>query len=216
MSTTASAALWQMPAVLVRVRAWMDGPSLPGPPPEMRIDLPDTTDAACMARLAGGDMGALRPIFDRWKLPLLSYFYRSLGSRADAEDLALQTFERLYRAAGRYRPEAAFPSWLFAIARGELLHELRRRRRKPVVPVPPDDLDGIDPAPAPGRELEEILLVALQELPERQRSAVILAAAGELGLAEIARTLGVSLNNLHVILHRARAALRARFTRLAT
>lgn len=171
-------------------------------------------DQRCMARLAGGDTHALRPIFDRWKLPLISYFYRALGSRADAEDLALQTFERVFRAAPRYRPEARFSTWLFTVARRELLHELRRRRRKPVEPVAPEDLDWVM-ADAGGSdrqrlaELEEHLLAALQKLPERQRSALLLASAGELSHDAIAASLGISTNNLNVILHRARQALRS-------
>jgi RNA polymerase sigma-70 factor (ECF subfamily) len=164
-----------------------------------------------MARLVAGDTGALRPIFDRWKLPLISYLYRALGSRADAEDLALRVFERVYRAAPRFRADARFSTWLFAIARGELLHELRRRRRKPLEPVAPEELAETSVAADYSAELEEHLLAALQELPERQRSAILLAAAGELDHAAIAAALGVSVNNLNVILHRARQTLRTLF-----
>jgi len=174
------------------------------------------TDATCLVRVARGDPDALQPIFDRWKLPLLSYFYRSLGSRADAEDLTLQTFERVYRAADRYKPEFRFSTWLFSIARRELLHELRRRRRKPVAPVPTEEL-ALLPADTQASstqiasEMEEQLLEALQELPERQRTAVLLAAAGDLSHSEIAGSLQVSESNLNVILHRARHALRTLF-----
>lgn len=171
----------------------------------------DEDDRLAMARLVAGDTQALRPIFDRWKLPLLSYFYRALGSRADAEDLALQVFERVHRAAARYRPEARFSTWLFAIARGELLHELRRRRRKPVEAVAPEDLAEIGAGADHSAETEEHLLEALRQLPERQRTAILLAAAGDLDHAGIATTLGVSVNNLNVILHRARQALREHF-----
>lgn len=172
------------------------------------------TDPSNMARLAGGDTRALRPIFDRWKLPLLSYFYRSLGSRADAEDLVLQTLSAVHRHANRYRPEASFSAWLFAIARRELLHELRRRRRRPLEPVAPADLecaaaDLQAEQHAHAAELEEHLLEALQHLSERERSALLLCAAEDLSHREVAATLGVSENHLSVILHRARHALRA-------
>lgn len=174
-------------------------------------------DQIWMQRVSNGEPDALQPIFDRWKKPLLNFFYRSLGSRADAEDLTLQTFNRVYRAAPRYRPEAKFSTWLFSIARHELLHELRRRKRKPVESVPPSDLVAVSAdASAAERqravELEEQLLTALRELPERQRSALLLTANGELTHSEIAGSLGVSETNLNVILHRARQALRALFT----
>lgn len=200
-----------------RLRHWLVAAKLVAPEaaggPEDTAIADD--DVRCMVRIAAGDTHALRPVFDRWKLPLLSYFYRSLGSRADAEDLALQVFEHLFRAAGRYRPEARFSTWLFAIARGELLHELRRRRRKPVEPVAPEDLAGFGVPLDRTGETEEEILVALQELPERQRSAILLAAAGELDHAAIAEALGVSVNNLNVILHRARQALRERLRSLS-
>ncbi len=174
----------------------------------------EDADQASMRRLAAGDTLALKGLFDRWKLPLLNYFYRALGNRADAEDLALQVFERIYRAAGRYRPEARFSTWLFSVARRELLHELRRRRRKPVEAVPAEELDlgaaGVsEDEPGRVREAEEHLLSTLQELPERERSALLLTASGELSSIEVARTVGVSSNHLNVILHRARQKLRA-------
>lgn len=177
---------------------------------------PVDDDQLWMARVRDGDPDALQPIFDRWKKPLLNFFYRSLGSRADAEDLTLQTFHRVYRAAARYRPEAKFSTWLFAIARRELLHEFRRRKRKPVEAVPPEDLAAVSADASSvelqrAAELEEQLLTALRELPERQRSALLLTANGELTHSEIAGSLGISENNLNVILHRARQALRALF-----
>lgn len=207
-----SAAAFALPAWL---RSWL-APFAMTTPAHVG-DAPTDADHACILRVAGGDPDALQPLFDRWKLPLLNFFYRALGSRADAEDLSLQTFHRVYRAAHRYRPEAKFSSWLFAIARRELLHELRRRRRKPVEAVAPEDLAllATDASPEERRratELEEQLLAALQQLPERQRSALLLSAAGELSTAEIATALGVSSNNLNVILHRARQALRNLFS----
>lgn len=169
-----------------------------------------------LQQIAAGNTQALRQIFDRWKLPLLTYFYRAIGSHADAEDLTLQTLTRVYRSAHRYRPEAKFSTWLFTIARHELLHELRRRKRKPVEAVQPDQLDALSTAQvgAPGhaQEVEEQLLVALQGLPERDRSALLMASGGDLSNSEIARTLGVSNNHLNVLLHRARLKLRELFS----
>ncbi|HLP01123.1 MAG TPA: sigma-70 family RNA polymerase sigma factor [Opitutaceae bacterium] len=198
------------------LRLWL-APSVITPSREQPAATALDADHACLRRIAAGDPDALQPLFDRWKLPLLNFFYRALGSRADAEDLALQTFHRVYRAAARYRPETKFSAWLFTIARRELLHELRRRRRKPVEPVPPEDLATLatDASPDERRraaELEEHLLAALQQLPERQRSALLLTAAGELSPAEIATALGVSAGNLHVILHRARQTMRTLFS----
>ncbi len=196
-----------------RLLRWLFAFAARAEPDRAEEQAPEDEDQACLRRMADGDSDALQPVFDRWKLPLLSFFYRALASRADAEDLALQTFERIYRAADRYRPEAKFSTWLFAIARRELLHELRRRRRKPVEAVPPEDLDFAqsdhsDNAHKHAKETEELLLIALQELPERERSALLLASNGELSHNEIAQSLSVSPSHLNVILHRARQKLR--------
>ena len=55
---------------------------------------PAGEDAAWLVRVAQGDETALQRIFDKWKLPLLSFFYRALGSHADAEYLTLEVFVR--------------------------------------------------------------------------------------------------------------------------
>lgn len=169
-------------------------------------------DHSCMRRMAAGDPDAMQPLFERWKLRLMSYFYRSLGSQADAEDLTLASFTRLYRTAARYRPEASFSAWLFAIARNELLHELRRRRRKPVEAVAPEELgllhtDASEQERRRLADLEEELLTALARLPEEQRSLILLAADNELSHGEIATALGIKASHFTVKLHRARKAL---------
>ena len=81
-------------------------------PEERTVDAPCgevDEDAGHLARVAEGDERALQHLFDKWKLPLLSFFYRSLGSHADAEDLTLEVFVRLHRSASGYRPVAGVP-----------------------------------------------------------------------------------------------------------
>ncbi len=168
-------------------------------------------DERSMAAVAAGDGDALREIFDRWKLPMLNYLYRSLGNFSDAEDLALEVFTEVWRSAPRYRSEGTFSAWLFTIARGKVLHEWRRRRRKPVVTAPAGLLD----VPAPDgegsleqRESEEVLLRGLNTLPEAQRSALILSAQSPLSADEVAATLGVKSSHLYVLIHRGRQRLK--------
>lgn len=168
-------------------------------------------DERSMAAIAAGDGDALREIFDRWKLPMLNYLYRSLGNFADAEDLALEVFTEVWRSAPRYRSEGTFSAWLFAIARGKVRHEWRRRRRKPVAAAPAEFLQLPAPAGEDGleqRESEEVLLRGLHTLPEAQRSALILSAQSPLSADEVAATLGVKPSHLYVLIHRGRQRLR--------
>ena len=59
-------------------------------------------DGAVFTRAASGDERAWQELFTRWKKPLLAFFYRSLNSMPEAEDLTLEVFVRLHRASARY------------------------------------------------------------------------------------------------------------------
>jgi len=168
-------------------------------------------EAAWMARVASGDEAALQLLFDRWKRPLLSFFYRSLGSHADAEDLTLEVFVRLHRTAVRYRPTAQFSTFIFHIAHNLARNEQRRLRRKPADVVPPELFDAVPAEPAVERrmaELEEIMQRALLRLPERQRTALLLLQQQRMDYATAAATLHVTENALRVLVHRARNLLK--------
>lgn len=169
-------------------------------------------DAALILRVAGGDERALQHLFDKWKLPLLSFFYRSLGSHADAEDLTLEVFVRLHRAAGGYRRTAKFSTYLFHIAQNLLRNEHRRRRRKPAQPAPPELFDAVatESAEAAQRsaELEEMLQRALTRLPEKQRTALLLVYQQQLDYRAAAAALQTNENALRVLVHRARQMLK--------
>jgi RNA polymerase sigma-70 factor (ECF subfamily) len=170
-------------------------------------------DALCLARGAAGDERAWQELFDKWKKPLLAFFYRSLGSMAEAEDLTLEVFVRLHRAAAGYQRSAAFTTYLFHIARNLLLNELRRRRRKPAQSLPPEAFDYVAaPESDEARratELEEIFQRALAQLPEEQRSLLLLVNQQELDHRTAAATLGITENSLRVKLHRARQHLKS-------
>ncbi len=171
----------------------------------------DEADVQAMTRVATGDETGLQHLFDRWKRPLLSFFYRALGSHADAEDLALEVFVRLHRSAAGYRPTARFSTYLFQIAQNLLRNELRRRRRKPADAVPPELFEEL-PQENPGdrrlAELEEILQQALARLPEKHRTALLLVQQQQMDYPEAAATLRMTENALRVLVHRARQMLK--------
>ena len=164
-----------------------------------------------MAAMAAGDTDALQEIFDRWKLPMLNFLYRSLGSHADAEDLALEVFTEVWRLAPRYLAQGTFSAWLYSIARGKIRHEWRRRKRHPVTAFAGDHPDPPDPAASQRDTLEqeELLLNGLQRLPRTQREALLLSVHSGMSSEEIASSLGIATNHLYVLIHRARNALRA-------
>lgn len=169
-------------------------------------------DAAQVARVAAGDERAMQHLFDKWKLPLLSFFYRSLGSHADAEDLTLEVFVRLHRAASDYRPTAKFSTYLFHIAQNLLRNEYRRRRRKPAQPAPPELFDTVATEAAESAqrvgELEEMLQRALARLPEKPRTALLFVYQQNMDYRTAAAALNTNENALRVLVHRARQMLK--------
>ncbi|MCF7688910.1 MAG: RNA polymerase sigma factor [Cephaloticoccus sp.] len=168
-------------------------------------------DAMWMSRVAAGDETALQRLFDRWKRPLLSFFYRSLASHGDAEDLTLEVFVRLHRSAGNYQPTAKFSTYLFHIAHNLLRNEWRHRKRKPADTVPPELFDEMPQDQPPDHrlvELEEVLQQAMIRLPEKHRSALLLIQQQQMDYPTAATTLHITENALRVLVHRARQLLK--------
>ena len=172
-------------------------------------------DIALMLRVKEGDEDALEQLIERWKNPLINYFYRSIGSRADAEDMAQVTFIKLHGAAERYEPKAKFSTYLFHIGRRVLLNEYRRRGRKPLNLYAPEELP--QPAAADPElsllELEEIFQRALTQMPENHRTAILLLRQQELSYAEIAEIMGTSESLIKTWIYRARQVLKAELTK---
>ena len=141
-----------------------------------------------------------------------------LGNPSDAEDIAQQVFVRIWKSAGRYRPQAKFTTWLFTITRNLVFNEMRRRQRKPTVSINEREDDfhigtPDDPAKTPDEaalqhELERAIERAIQDLPEKQRMAVILRRYEEVPYEEIGEVLKLSLPAVKSLLFRARTQLK--------
>ena len=168
-------------------------------------------DESLVARVAEGDPAAVRALVAR-KLPrLLGLAQRMLGDAVEAEDVAQETFLRVWRQAPKWRTgQAKFDTWLHRVALNLCYDRLRRRREIPTEEPPERPDDG----PAPDRSLEaqdtgKRVGAALAKLPDRQREAIVLCHYQELGNIEAAAVMGVSVEALESLLSRGRRALRA-------
>lgn len=169
-------------------------------------------DADLMLSVARGDEQALTDLINRWKGPLVSFFFRSVRSQELAEDLAQEVFIRVYRAAPRYRPEAKFSTYLFAIARRRLINEHRRSTRKPLELVDPHDLRSVKSDQTNKQnifEIEEAFSTALEELPPKHREAILLLKQQQLSYEEIAQIMDASESSVKTWIFRARQKLKA-------
>lgn len=178
------------------------------------------TDEALMLAYRDGDGTAFEVLYARWRGPLYRYFLRQCGHAGQADELFQDVFMRVIGAAANYEPAAKFTTWLFRIAHNRLIDHWRKLGREPVDPLASgedgDDVEFDPPAPegaapdrrAEQRELGEALMAALNELPEVQREAFLLAEEGGLTLEEIASISGVGRETIKSRLRYATAKLR--------
>jgi RNA polymerase sigma-70 factor (ECF subfamily) len=165
-----------------------------------------TTDEALMLAYQAGDRGAFEELFDRYRAPIWTFFKRRTWQPGEADELTQETFLAVLQAAARYRPQAAFRSYLFAIAFNQLL-AWRRRARRDAPPVP-EGQDVSNEAADPA----DLLWVreALAALAPDDREIVMLREYDALTYAEIATLVGLPATTIRSRLFRARASLRAR------
>ncbi len=175
-------------------------------------DAPLDEDVQLMYDVAAGNQMALRQLIDKWKKPLINFFYRSLHSYEASEDLAQTVFIKIYRAAERYEHRAKFSTFLFHVARRVLLNEFRRQKRKPMEYVDPTDFkyEVVDDPETQRRlaEIEELFQKAIVELPEKHRTALLLYKQQQLSYQEIAEVMKASENAVKTWIFRARTRLK--------
>jgi len=169
-----------------------------------------------LACAQAGDERAFRRLVEPYRHALEVHCYRMLGSSPDAEDVAQETLLRAWRALERFDPRVQFQTWLYRIATNACLDELERRPRRPppVDPFPdvPSDQAGsptYDPAAryAIREGLELALLRAIQELPGRQRAALIFRDVLGWTAPEVADVLETTVASITSALQRARATI---------
>lgn len=175
--------------------------------------MPHRDDDTLMTDYVRGDENALRILVERWERIVFAFLVRMLGSPEEAEDLCQDTFMKLIKAAGRYKPEGRFQSWLFRIAGNLARSRLRRRKILKWLPLT-DDYDNA-PAKGPdalanleGEEARDLVQDALSRLPERQRQALVLKQYHDMSYQEIAEAMDASVSSVQMLLHRAMNGLR--------
>ncbi len=178
-------------------------------------------DTELMLRVKRGDREAFEALVEKYKRPVVNLIYRTLPDATEAEDLAQHVFLQVYKSADRYKVSAKFSTWIFTIARNLCLNEIRRRSRHPAESLDTQMADETQPSRqledarnfSPPEalmhsELEEKLEEALADLPEKQRTAILLCQQGELSYEEIAGVLACSLSATKSLIHRGREVLK--------
>lgn len=188
--------------------------------------------SASGAALAPGDSSPLRvrasvvvdatqPIdLGRYRQALLDHIRSIVRNPAESEDVLQEVLLKAHEGIGHLRAEGALTAWLFRIATHLGIDHLRKHSRQPAVAedVDPKDLpSGDDDAPSLERMVEQQEMSAcvqrfLLDLPSVYRTVLLLHDLEGFTAVEIASSLGITVENAKIRLHRARAALRAALT----
>ncbi len=180
-----------------------------------RMDQGAAADGELMRRAAAGDDDAMRVLVERHVARAAGLAYRMLGNPTSAEDVAQEAFLRLWKQAGRWRPEARVGTWLYTVVHNLCLDELRRPMRH-VGELDPELADSRE-TPYAARQRSEVAALVeteLQALPERQRAALALVHYEQVAAAEAAAIMAISIEALESLLARGRRTLRARLAGL--
>ncbi len=172
-----------------------------------------------LRRCARGEGSAYRDLVERLEKPLVNFITRYVGERHVAEDLFQETFVRVVRTLGSFRPEATLSTWVFTIARNLALDHLKSRKRRrevsldapaagepgKVIPFK-EALRSVSNGPgtkAESAELERRVTAALGALAPAKREALTLRLYAGLAYTEIAKITGAPTGTVKFRVHEA-------------
>jgi RNA polymerase sigma-70 factor (ECF subfamily) len=168
-------------------------------------------DEALMVRIADGDRTAARLLMARRLPRVIGMAHRILGDPVEAEDVAQDTFLRVWKAAERWEAgRAKVSTWIGRIAIN-LCYDRLRRRREVLTDTPPEQVDVTPDQEARYVRDETSVRVAraIRQLPERQQQALELVHFQELSNIEAAEIMSVSVDAMESLLARGRRKLKA-------
>jgi len=170
------------------------------------------SDHDLMARAGEGDGRAFQVLAGRHASRALALARRMLGNEALAEEIVQDALLRVWIHAPRWRPQAAFRTWLYRIVVNLCLNAKRRAADLPLVDAGEVADPGADAqAGMEAQERDRRVAAAVDALPPRQRAAIVLTYQEGLGNAEVAAVLDTSVSSVETLLVRARRSLRDAF-----
>jgi RNA polymerase sigma-70 factor, ECF subfamily len=182
-----------------------------------------STDEELVARSMGGDLDSFNQLVLRWERPIYALAYRVIGREEDARDVCQETFLRAFRALKGFKGQAKFSSWLYRIALNLCRDWIRRERRQPIAQAPEGvDLIELAAESTPSESVEDLVARreigravarAMADLPDEQRTAIILKEYHGLTFQEIADLLDCPLSTVKTRLYQGLTVLRRQLAR---
>ena len=157
------------------------------------------------------DQVALTQLYEENFDRIYRYIVLKIGDRTEAEDMTQQVFLNALKSISSYRFKGTpFSSWLYRIAHNQVVDYLRKKSKRPMVPLDETiSAGGDDPERAAVKKLEaEELAEATKKLTKLQQEVISLRFGGELSVAEVAKAMGKSEGAVKALQHSAIVALR--------
>lgn len=174
-----------------------------------------------LARLARkGDQRAFAEIVDLYKDKLYHLAFRMTGNRQEAEDVVQETFLRVYKNLERYDENQKFSTWIYRIATNLCIDRLRKRRAVYSLDAASSEHEGLDGyamLPSDDRtpeselllsETQKIIHEAIETLPVKYKSVMVLRYLQDLSLQEISDVLDMPVTTVKTRVHRGREFMR--------
>jgi RNA polymerase sigma-70 factor, ECF subfamily len=189
----------------------------------------DPADLQLVRRAQAGDMEAFGELVDRNRRAVFRAALAALGSAAEADDVAQDAFVTAFEKLGSFRGEAAFRTWLLAIAwrkaldRRKSLGRWMKRMTAPRVTDTDEEWNIVDRVAAADRSQEEALMTSdlqrqlrelIATLPRKLRDPLLLAGSGDYSYEQIAGMLAIPLGTLKWRVSEARRVLKQKMTAL--
>jgi RNA polymerase sigma-70 factor (ECF subfamily) len=183
-------------------------------------------DAELMLRVREGDSASFALLLERHRGPVIHFLYRMVQNQAVAEELAQEVFLRVYRSRASYEPTARFTTWLFRIATHLALNQIRDgRHEKGAESIDNEVREGLSRQLSCSEPTVEQRMLrdakfgevrrAIEALPAKQRSAVLMHKYQEMEYSQIAGVLKCSESAVKSLLFRAYETLRSRLAHMA-
>ncbi|UWX54037.1 sigma-70 family RNA polymerase sigma factor [Maribacter litopenaei] len=171
------------------------------------------SDQPLIALAQKGDMSAYEKLVDNYKHMVFTLTFRLVGNREDAEEVAQDTFLKVYSALASFKGDSKFSTWLYKIAYRKGLDCLKKRRSLPKTKEFDKDIRSIIPLTTEIwndleiRERRNTIKSAIEKLANEDSVLITLFYYEELSLVEISDIMDIETNTVKVKLHRARKKL---------
>lgn len=171
------------------------------------------TDTYYIQRIQAGDVTCFACLLDKYSLPIHSLILKVVRNREDAEELAQDTFMKVFKHIASFKGDCSFSTWIYRIAYNTAISSVRKKKHE-FLAIEDTMLDHVSEEDitnlfglATDEERIQKLEAALERLPPDERALILLFYWKEKTVEELVTITGLTQSNIKVKLHRIRKKL---------